>query len=166
MSSSRSDLAVVIGAGAWHTPPLYAEFTRVLNGLGIECEAPLMPTLTVIDHDVTDDTNPIFDSIEDPTKPWPTLSDDANVIEESIVRFSSQGKKVVVLGHSMGGFTASQASKPELSFKRRSQQGLRGGIVGIFYVAAFLLPVGLAVHDVVGEENVPPYSKVHVSIKR
>ena len=38
------------------------------------------------------------------------------------------------------------------------------GISLIFYVADFVLPVGLAVHDVVGEEVVPPYSIVCVSV--
>lgn len=153
-------LGVVISGGGWHTPPLYANFMLALAEAGIKSYASLVPTLNVIHHDVTDNENPIFDMAE-PAGGWPQAEDDAAVVEEDIRALIDQGRHVIVLAHSNGGFAGTQAAKAEYSAKQRAKDGRAGGVIGILYVSAFVLPLGVAVNEIIGEEYVPPYSKVH-----
>jgi hypothetical protein len=76
-----------------------------------------------------------------------------------------ESKSVILMGHSSGGFTATAAAVPELQAKNRKQGG---GVVGIFYVCGFVVPVGESVHSFFqpkdgSEPVIPPYNKFHVS---
>ena len=157
-----SNLGVVISAGGWHTPPLYAKFIEALAEHGIEAHCPLIPTLTVTDHDVRDEQSEVFDMPE-PAGGWPTVYDDAKTIQDAIDSLIHKGKNVVIIGHSMGGFAATQAASPEYYATSRAAKGFAGGIVGVFYYGAFLLPVGMSVNDMVGSDIIPPYTTLHVS---
>jgi hypothetical protein len=50
-----------------------------------------------------------------------------------------------MVGHSAGGWVATEASRPELQRKLRKDRGLEGGIIGIYYIGAFVVPVGESV---------------------
>ena len=78
-----------------------------------------------------------------------------------------EGKEVVLLGHSSGGFVATLVAQPELQAEVRKNQGTRGGIIGIFYASGFLIPVSESVHSFYqpkdgSEPVVPPYMVAHV----
>lgn len=77
-------------------------------------------------------------------------------------------KNVVLLGHSSGGFTATASAIPELQAKTRKEKGEEGCVVGIFYMCAFLIPVGESVHSFFqpkggAEAVIPPWCTFHVS---
>jgi hypothetical protein len=76
-----------------------------------------------------------------------------------------ESKSVVLMEHSSGGFTATATAIPELQAKNRKQGG---GLIGIFYVRGFVVPVGESVHSFFqpkdgSEPVIPPYNKFHVS---
>lgn len=80
---------------------------------------------------------------------------------------TQDGKKVVLIGHSSGGFTATAAAIPELQAKNRTSES--GGIIGIFYASGFLVPVGESVHTFFQPKDgsppvIPPYCNFHASI--
>ncbi|TVY17973.1 hypothetical protein LARI1_G003974 [Lachnellula arida] len=67
-------------------------------------------------------------------------------------------------GHSSGGFAATASAIPELLAKKRKED--MGGIIGIFYAAAFLIPVGASVHTFFQPRDgsypvIPPYCDFH-----
>lgn len=164
-ASQTNDLGVVISSGGWHTPPLYKYLVQALGQRGVVAEAPLMPTTNITSADVTDEENPIFNMAE-PPEGWPTVNDDAKAIGSAALSLIDRGKKVLIIGHSMGGFAATQAALPEYQIQNRRNSGLPGGIIGLFYFGAYLLPVGIAVNEMVGEDVVPPYALLHVSARR
>lgn len=164
MASKDTGLGVVISGGGWHTPPLYAGFMQALGEKGVKAYAPLVPTVNVVQNDVTNEQDPVFSTAE-PTEGWPTPDDDAAAIEEDVVALINQGRKVIIIGHSNGGMAATQAAKPEYHAAFRAKQGLKGGVIGILYISAYLLPVGIAVNEIVGESVVPPYALLHKHLK-
>lgn len=90
---------------------------------------------------------------EDPA----SLSDDADFFHSILSKLVSQGKDVVVLGHSYGGVVASEAVKG-LSKADRLEKGQTGGIVKIIYLSAIVLPEGQSVKGEMGEA---PESIIH-----
>ena len=158
------DLGVVISPGGWHTPPLYDNLVQALVQRGVEAATPLMPTTNITTADVTDPSNPIFNMAE-PPEGWPTVYDDAKAVGNAVHSMINRGKKVLIIGHSMGGFAATQAAIPEYQIQNRRKEGLPGGVIGLFYFGAFLPPVGIAVNEMVGEDVVPPYALLHVSLR-
>lgn len=60
--------------------------------------------------------------------------------------------------HSYGGLVGSNACE-NLLWGDRQGKGLKGGIVCIVYMAAFVIPSGTATFDPFGEE-VPPLAKL------
>lgn len=69
-------------------------------------------------------------------------------------------KTVVVVMHSYGGLVGSEAIPPGLTFLDRKKRGLKGGVIHLFFFAAFLLEVGQSVLSAFGES---PNNDVRVS---
>lgn len=80
---------------------------------------------------------------------------------------NNEGKRALIIGHSAGGWVATEASHPELQEKVRKAQGLRGGIIGIFYIGAFLVPFGESINSMTrprdGISFKPPWLQHYVS---
>jgi pimeloyl-ACP methyl ester carboxylesterase len=78
-----------------------------------------------------------------------------------------QGKSMVLLGHSSGGWVATQTALKKLHAKRRAERKLTGVIIGIFYLDALVIPVGESIHSYFqpkyGTTVVPPFMTFHVS---
>lgn len=72
-----------------------------------------------------------------------------------------------MMGHSSGGWVATQAARPKLQAKTRKSNGQSGGIVGILYVGAFVIPVGESITSFFqpkdGNFVTPPFMTFHVS---
>ena len=74
-------------------------------------------------------------------------ADTHDVLEESLFPLiENEGKDVVIVMHSYGGVPGSAAAKG-LSKVRRSQEGKRGGVVGLIHISGFVLPGGASVAD-------------------
>jgi pimeloyl-ACP methyl ester carboxylesterase len=138
-----------------------------LKAQGIDAYCPQLPTSDLAKLNVGDVDRPDFD-LGPPAGGYPQGEQDAEVIL-SILKplIEEQGKSVILLGHSAGGWVATQAAQKELHAKERVKQELPGGIVGILYVGAFIIPVGESIHSFFqpkdGTAVVPPFMKFHVS---
>lgn len=80
-------------------------------------------------------------TIRAPPAKGATMQEDAAYFRGMIEALSSQGKDVVVVGHSYGGFVATESvnrvTKPE-----RQQKGAAGGAVRVVYLAALVPAIG------------------------
>ena len=54
----------------------------------------------------------------------------------------SEGKEVVLVLHSYGGMVGTEAVQGSLGRKYRKNLGLKGGVGGLFYMCALILPLG------------------------
>ncbi|KAF3406283.1 hypothetical protein DPV78_001719 [Talaromyces pinophilus] len=159
---------VVICHGSYHTPIPYKPFITALHKQGIEAYCPQLPTsdLQKLNVGTSPDGFPDFSS-PPPATGYPQPSDDAVVINKLLDRLILQeGKKVILLGHSSGGFVATYVARQKYQRKVRQANNLEGGIIGIFYATAFLIPKGQSVHSFFqpkgGSEGiVPPYCRFH-----
>jgi pimeloyl-ACP methyl ester carboxylesterase len=165
--TSSSKLAVIVCHGCYHSPAPYMPLLDALKAEGIDAYCPQLPTSDLTKLNVGDAQNPNFD-LGPPAEGYPQGEQDAEVVLDLLKRLvEEQGKNVILLGHSAGGWTATQAAKKELQAKERAKQGLAGGVIGVLYVGAFIIPVGESIHSFFqpkdGTAVVPPFMKFHVS---
>jgi pimeloyl-ACP methyl ester carboxylesterase len=140
-----------------------------LKAQGIDAYCPQLPTSDLAKLNIGNIDHPDFD-IGPPSEGYPQGEEDTEVILSVFKPLvEEQGKHVILLGHSAGGWTATQAAKKELQAKERAKQGLSGGIIGVLYVGAFVIPVGDSIHTFFqpksGPAIVPPFLNFHVSHK-
>ncbi|KAI1810353.1 alpha/beta-hydrolase [Poronia punctata] len=163
--SNPSNLAVVLCHGSYHSPAPYLPLVKALKAKGIDAYCPQLPTADLHKLNVGDVNDPNFD-LGPPDGGYPQGEEDSAVVMD-ILRslIEEQKKKVLVLGFSSGGWVATEASRPELQFKHRQQRGQPGGIIGLFYLGAFIIPVGESVHSFFqpkdGSFVTPPFMRFH-----
>ncbi|KAI9151285.1 putative hydrolase [Paramyrothecium foliicola] len=160
-----SDLAVVICHGSYHSPAPYERLVDALQRKGIDAHCPQLPTADLAKLNVGDVDSPNFD-LGPPQKGYPQGEDDTAAVLTVIQPLVDQGKRVVLIGHSSGGWVATQAAQPELQFNSRKEKGLNGGIVGILYVGGFVIPVGESVNSFFQPKDgtppmTPPFMRFH-----
>ncbi|KAF3024296.1 hypothetical protein E8E14_013464 [Neopestalotiopsis sp. 37M] len=163
--SFLKDVAVVICHGSYHTPGPYQPLVDALKADGIDAYCPQLPTADLSKLNVGDVNSPDFDR-EPPPGGYPQGEEDTQVVLDVLnPLIQDQGKKVIILGHSSGGWTATQAARPELQAKTRKSNGQSGGIVGILYVGAFVIPVGESITSFFqpkdGNFVTPPFMTFH-----
>ncbi|PYI03138.1 alpha/beta-hydrolase [Aspergillus sclerotiicarbonarius CBS 121057] len=156
---------VVICTGSYHTPAPFEPFRQALESNGFEAYCPQRPTCDLKRLNVGDINNPDFD-LGPPPEGYPSELDDVQVIDQLLDKLINQeSKQVLLLGHSSGGLVAAQAATPGLQYKSRQAKGQSGGVIGIFYVGAFVIPVGESVHTFFqpkeGPLVTPPFMRFH-----
>lgn len=167
-TNQTAKVAVIICTGSYHTPAPYEPFRQSLERRGFEAYCPQRPTCDLSQLNVGDVNHPDFD-LGPPAEGYPTDSDDVQVINQLLDKLVVQeGKEVIMLGHSSGSLIASQAAAPEVQYKSRQAMGQSGGVIGIFFENAFVIPVGESVHTFFqpkeGPIVTPPYMRFHVSL--
>lgn len=81
-----------------------------------------------------------------------TLTDDSRAVTDALESLIEKDRKyVIVLMHSYGGLVGSDAVLENLSYENRKKAGARGGVIHLFYFAAFVLPPGQSVLKAFGE---------------
>ncbi|KAF4554486.1 Hypothetical protein D9617_4g002410 [Elsinoe fawcettii] len=96
---------------------------------------PLLDSLTALTgYDNLALTNP---SVSGPDQVDKSTDDDANHARGKISSFLDQGRDVIVLAHSYGGFI-SGAAVSGLSKTKRQRNGLPGGVIGHIFISAGL----------------------------
>ncbi|KAL1877798.1 hypothetical protein Plec18167_004767 [Paecilomyces lecythidis] len=81
-----------------------------------------------------------------------TLADDSRAVTDALESLiEKDGKYVIVLMHSYGGLVGSDAVLENLSYENRKKAGAPGGVIHLFYFAAFVLPPGQSVLKAFGE---------------
>lgn len=165
-----SDLTVVICHGSYHTPALHVPLVESLTAVGIDAYCPQLPTSDLTKLNVGDTSAPDYDR-GPPDGGYPQGPEDTDAILRILKPLIlEQGKRVLMVGHSSGGWVATEAARPELQEKVRKGQGLAGGIIGLFYIGAIIIPVGESVHSFFqpkdGSFMVPPFLEFHVRRRR
>ncbi|KAL2827446.1 Alpha/beta hydrolase fold-1 [Aspergillus pseudoustus] len=128
--------AIVLVQGAFQTALVYKALCTSLQSRGSHAVLPALPSCSDVENE------------DFPTR---SLTDDAAVITKAIEQLVDEGKRVVVAMHSYGGIVGSEAIPESLSYTARQAQGLAGGVVHLFYYAAFVLKVGTTVLETFGE---------------
>jgi pimeloyl-ACP methyl ester carboxylesterase len=167
MSSAAANLAVVVCHGSYHTPAPYEPLVQALEARCIKAYCPQRPSCDLSKLNVGDVNHPDFDR-EPPTGGYPTEADDAHVVIKLLEKLViDEGRLVLLVAHSSGGWVATEAAQPALQATARKAEGKHGGVIGIFYIGAFIIPVGESVHSFFqpkdGPANTPPFMEFHVS---
>lgn len=145
MPSAALKPAIILVQGSFQLPEAYDKLASALRSRGFLVIQPRLPSLS--DH-------------ESPDFAKRDLSDDSRVIGNEAKRLVvDEGMNVMIVMHSYGGLVGSNAIPEDLSFQNRHQRGLTGGVVHLFYFAAFVLDQGRSVLGTFGESpnnNVKP----------
>jgi alpha-beta hydrolase superfamily lysophospholipase len=132
-------VSIVFVQGSFQTPLVYKKLTDGLKNHGFPTFHPELPSCSNTEAN------------DFPTK---TLDDDTNAVKRVLEQLVlDEGKDVVVVMHSYGGLVGSNAIPKELSFSNRKTAGLSGGVIHLFYFAAFVLDEGQSVLSAFGESG-------------
>ena len=117
---------VLFVPGAWTTRTFYQPFLQALTVAGYDVHYAGYPSVDPADPSVADcqgDTDAI------------------TIILQSLVE--DQGKDVLLFMYSYGGMPGSAAATG-LAKSQRAQEGKAGGIIGLLFLGAFIVPEGLS----------------------
>jgi len=131
MRTTREKPTIIFVHGSWHSP---AHFEPVISLFSQHSYPALCPQL------------PTYNSIT-----TINLYDDASTIRSSLIELvETEGKDVLVVLHSYGGLVGAEAVYESLGKQSRKNLGLKGGVIGLFHIAAFILPLGESLTTGVG----------------
>jgi hypothetical protein len=68
------------------------------------------------------------------------------LVHSTVSELAEEGRDVVVVMHSYGGIPA-ESRYEDLAKDERSRRGLKGGVVALVYICAWMLPEGKCVVD-------------------
>ena len=143
--ATSSKPVILIVHGSWHNPNHFFRFRLALHEAGFETECPTQPSYGVLKL-----SNP--------------LAADAYCIRSAAQALVDQGRDVIVVMHSYGGIIGSEAINEDLGQTQRAKQGLKGGVVHLLYLCAFIVPVGKSLGDaLLGKNELPPFIPTAVS---
>lgn len=80
-----------------------------------------------------------------------TFAEDASFIRATIQKLIDNGKDVVLAMNSYSGYPGTESTQG-LSKKERTEQGLKGGVVALVYLASFLPAVGESICGNMGDD--------------
>ena len=132
---------IVLVPGAWHGPSCMATVTSKLEAFGYQVHSRQLPAVG--------NPNPPKDLSED-------IAAIRGLVEEAI----GEGNEVVVVPHSWGGIVAGSALIG-LGKEERQAEDKKGGVVRTAYIAAFIVPEGVSLMDVL-QHQIPPWWNVEV----
>lgn len=130
--------SVVMVHGAWHVPEHYEDLVDHLKSQGFDTHCPRLPTAV--------DKLPVPETA--------SMPHDTATVQSTIQGLVEKGKKIILLMHSYGGVVGTN-SLNGLLWPQRQSQNLPGGVVGVVYMAAFVIPVGTCLNTPFGGDNVP-----------
>ncbi|GKZ48180.1 hypothetical protein AbraIFM66951_011938 [Aspergillus brasiliensis] len=123
---------IVLVPGAWHQPSCMSQLQDELTSLGLNA--------TTVAHP----------SIGNASQPLKTLVDDRASLHATIEELADDGQYVTVVAHSYGGTVASGAAEG-LGVAERRAAGKPGGIIMIVYLAAFVIPRGQTISNILDD---------------
>ncbi|KAE8333383.1 Alpha/beta hydrolase fold-1 [Aspergillus sergii] len=127
---------IIFIPGAWNSPAGFDVVRQLLESKGFPTAAVAHPSA----------------GAEPPNQ---TLSDDVANLRATLVHETGQGKDIVLVAHSYGGFVASDAAEGYGLIQRKAENK-KGGIVAILYIAAFIGNKGMTITDLAGGD-LPPF---------
>ena len=114
---------ILLIPGLWHTPECFNALRTELEEYGYETVSRQLPSI--------DCTDPSKHSAQ---------SDADFVRSQLLLPLLDSEKRVVEVMHSYGGIPGSAAAYG-LSEEERIKEGLKGGVVGLIFVASYVIPV-------------------------
>lgn len=127
--------------GAWHSPSIYDAVISKLSNHGYKSQA--LPLQAIV------------------AKPAvTTLQPDIDALNTAVRSEAEAGKDVIVVGHSWSGIIVGGALE-NLSKKSREEEGKKGGVIALAYIAAFVPLEGVSLVQAFGGQ-VPPFYDVKV----
>jgi alpha-beta hydrolase superfamily lysophospholipase len=115
---------VVIVPGSWQPPVFFVTLAQKLGQAGFPSEIVDLP------------------SVGGTETPLPGLDADVAAIRKVLTKVKEEGKKTLVLSHSSGGLSGSNAI-----------EGF--DVTGIIYMSAFMIPKGKSVLEMLGGQPLP-----------
>lgn len=130
--------------GAWHSPRCWDSLVSVLGKAGFSAITPALPS-----------------SASDP--PTPDWSKDVETIRNTVFSLVQEHDVVVVM-HSFSGMTGGTALEG-LDKQVCLSRGLKGGVVRLIYIAAFLVPEGFQHSPHGTRDNMVPEMKTDLEVR-
>ncbi|RAK75318.1 alpha/beta hydrolase [Aspergillus fijiensis CBS 313.89] len=132
---------IILVQGSFQTPLVYEQLRTGLHNAGYPVVHPRLPSIC------TDMNDSEFLSC--------TLKDDVDAVTTALKHLVEEEKKsVVVVMHSYGGIVGTEAIPKHLTHAARRARGHQGGVLHLFYFAAFILPEGKSVLEAFGESPI------------
>lgn len=141
---SPSKPTIVIVPGAWQLISVFVPFADLLKTKGFDTEIVDMP------------------SVGGTQLPLTGLAEDIAAVRAVVQPLVEAGREVVLLTHSAGGVSGGGAVKG-LDVRARREAGLPGGVVRVIYMAAFMVPKGSSLLQMLGGKPAP-WMVVEVSL--
>ena len=132
----------VLVPGAWHPSTAYSVFLSLIHKAGYPAVAVDHPSLNP--QDVADAD---------------CRKDAASIHQRLLPMIDNDGKDIIMLCQSYGGIPGGGAARG-LSKSSREKRGLKGGVIGLVYMGAFVVPEGQSLLAYIGGEH-PPYVLQH-----
>lgn len=127
----------VIVPGAWHPASLYGDFVSRLQEAGYGAVVATYP------------------SCESQSPKTATCEQDTKVLRQQCLSLIEDGgQNLLLVCHSYGGIPGGGAACG-LSKEERLQEGKQGGIIGLVYMSAFVVPEGSSLLDFLGGKHAP-----------
>ncbi|OAK98527.1 alpha/beta-hydrolase [Phaeosphaeriaceae sp. SRC1lsM3a] len=141
------DLAILLAHGSFHKASSMNSFLGALCAQGYKASCPQLPTADPA-RLVADPSNPSFNQ-PPPPNGVPEHIEDAKVLIAALKELiEDEGKEVLLVAHSSGGWSATEAATHSLRKSSRKDAGKSGGLIGILYIAAFLIKPGESVYSI------------------
>ena len=140
MNSAKPTIVLI--SGAYHLPAYYTPLRTQLEAQGYPTLTPKLPSVGF-----TDDASN-----------HSAQNDAVYIRNEVLLPLLNEGKSVVVAMHSYGGLPGSAAAYG-LSGYERAREGDKGAVIALVYIAAFVVPPGKTIMEMVP----PPLEGASVS---
>ena len=88
---------------------------------------------------------------------------DAALVRATAQDLISEGREIVVVGHSYGGMVTTEAIPPDFSSEQQLSKNLPGCVKRLFYQCAFLLHIGESLGSAFGGQ-LPPFIENKVGL--
>ncbi|KAI1086143.1 alpha/beta-hydrolase [Rostrohypoxylon terebratum] len=128
--------------GAWHSPQCWSSLISELEKAEYRAVAPALPSTGS-------------------TPPTPDWAGDIEIIRKTVTDLI-QEHDVVVVAHSFSGMTAGTALEG-LGKETAASRGLKGGVVRLIYITAFLVPEGFQHSPHGTRDNMVPEMKTDLA---
>lgn len=130
--------------GAWHSPRCWERLAAELNKEGYSSVAPALPS-------------------SGSTPPTPDWSQDVETIRKTVSELV-EDHEVVVVTHSFSGMTGGTALEG-LDKQARASNGLKGGVIRLIYITAFLVPEGFQHSPHGTRDNMVPEMRTDLEVR-
>ncbi|KAJ4416710.1 hypothetical protein N0V82_006619 [Gnomoniopsis sp. IMI 355080] len=140
-TQANTNFSIIIVPGSFTKPALYEPLITRLHSQGHDAQA--ISLLSANDGSVM---------------PPPTTDDDAAHIRQAVISVldsATSPKNVVLVLHSYAGFPGSSALKG-LSKDDRATQGQSTAVIGVCYMASFIVPMGVSSRSYNNASDQPP----------